>query len=88
MPSVKTAICPAFAMMARVEDQLVHLPQFFTWTIHRLLNEAGLVMIVQMIKTTSPASGFSLTPHGAKYFPHNILCLTMKFQSEHRVLSL
>lgn len=50
MPSVTAAICPVFALKAKVDDQLVHLPRFFTWIIHRLLSDSGLAIIIQRTK--------------------------------------
>ena len=50
MPSVKAAICPALAKKAKGDDQLVYLPRFYTWIKDRLFSEAGLAIIIQVIK--------------------------------------
>lgn len=89
MPSVTAAICPVFALKAKVDDQLVHLPWFFTWLIHRLLSESGLAIIIQRRKRLPTHWAFT-SCHTVLSAFHTVsyLFLTIKFQSEHYVLPL
>lgn len=80
MPSVKAAICPAFAKKAKVDDQLVYPPRFFTCISWRLSSETGLVIIIQTIKQVPMDRAFTschTVLRASDVLSH--LSLTMKF---------